>query len=613
MAILNLNHFPNVCRLCIQPKPDEQLIPIECSTLEHGTHTMLELLNNFTFEMPKDVSELVPKTVCAKCFAVFEFAVQYQLKLNLLMKFQVAFARLKTGNRTQMVDLFSDSKPALENMFRELTICEPEEVQLERFLEYDPGIAKDSDSETTTVVKLEEGQKITERQDDIEYYNVEYIEDGEAPGKQNEEFQEAIETIEFLEDTEDCSETFFITECEENSQSELQSSKQKSKTRMLQCPFCEYRTTSNEMFQHHRDRHENPNDENPWKCSFAKCSEAYATKEDLLKHKKEMHSKYVCDICGMVLKHKYTLELHLRRHKGDSKYPCQYCSTSYFTSNELKLHMSVIHLNVTDFLCNDCGLAFKNKKSLALHEKTHSEQRSFPCDECNMAFKTSAHLRRHHNNVHRAIKFTCTMCTVSYGRKDKLRMHMEKSHNIQTYFPCEICLKSFTTSVDLHEHKEHHDNPKDLECAVCLSAFFNQQEFDEHLCISYRDDYICCDRDFKYHLQYNKHMFLVHGRKTNARVRPASNQLLGAARASRKQVERCTKCEQVFPTRKLKKDHMAVCLRIENHLGVVELQQEQQTEFYEDDLMEIEDKSQLMESLPVQAPQDLTHVVVKMQ
>lgn len=184
---------------------------------------------------------------------------------------------------------------------------------------------------------------------------------------------------------------------------------------------------------------------------------------------------------------------------------------------------------------------------------------------------------------------------------------------VQTYFPCEICLKSFTTSVDLLEHKQHHDNPKDLECAVCLSAFFNQKEFDEHLCISYRESYICCDRDFKYHLQYNKHMFLVHGLKTNARVRPASNQLLGAARASRKQVERCTKCEQVFPTRKLKKDHMALCQRVEEHLEV-EQQQQQQPEFHEEVLMEIEDKGLLMGSLPyVQAPQDLTHVVVKMQ
>lgn len=53
MAILNLDHFPNVCRLCILPKPDEQLIPIECSYLERGTETMLELLHNFTFETPK--------------------------------------------------------------------------------------------------------------------------------------------------------------------------------------------------------------------------------------------------------------------------------------------------------------------------------------------------------------------------------------------------------------------------------------------------------------------------------------------------------------------------------------------------------------------------------
>lgn len=49
----------------------------------------------------------------------------------------------------------------------------------------------------------------------------------------------------------------------------------------------------------------------------------------------------------------------------------------------------------------------------------------------------------------------------------------------------------------------------------------------------YRDNYICCNRDFKYHFYYNKHMFLAHGLKTNVRVKPEQGLLLGQIRALR--------------------------------------------------------------------------------
>lgn len=101
------------------------------------------------------------------------------------------------------------------------------------------------------------------------------------------------------------------------------------------------------------------------------------------------------------------------------------------------------------------------------------------------------------------------------------------------YFICEICLKSFPTAEQLQEHADHHANPKPLECGVCLVIYLSQEELDGHLCISYRDDYLCCGRDHKFHTFYNKHMFLAHGQKTNARVKPASDKLIANMRAER--------------------------------------------------------------------------------
>ncbi|XP_039429110.1 zinc finger protein 426-like [Culex pipiens pallens] len=593
MAIFALDQFPDVCRMCVQPKPVGEMIPLESITLEGvGSQTLLQLLNRLTFEASKDISDHLPRAICSGCFSTFEFVCQYQAKATMTGKLLVALASLKLGNEGPIVRLFGAERDALVRLIRELNLCSKEEVLLQDFLE------QFKRKKAPVQIKLENDatqQVVREsKPEDVEYYNVEYIEEDGSASVQRHHQEEAKEDpepfAEFLEDPEE-PEEFLQDEHEESLESNEQPQKIRPKTRMMQCSYCKYRTTSQEMFQSHVDRHENPDDRNPWKCSFANCDEVYPTKDELLRHKKEMHSKYVCDICGLVLKHKYTLEVHLRRHKGESKYPCQYCRTAYFTSNELKLHMSVVHLSLVDFQCNDCGLAFKNKKSLLLHSRTHSEQRSYQCEECDMSFKTSAHLRRHHNTVHRAIKFSCSLCSVSYGRKDKLRMHMERTHNIQTYFPCDICLKSFSSAADLAEHKAHHARPKELECATCLVAFLNRKEFDDHLCITYRDSYECCGRDFKFHLHFNKHMFLAHGLKTNVRVKPAANQLMSAVRAARKPVERCVRCGRVFPTRKLKKEHMQQCAELipfgeeevldEVGMGQQLQQQQQQVEYCE--------------------------------
>ncbi|XP_053688387.1 zinc finger protein 439-like [Sabethes cyaneus] len=555
MTILNLEHFPDVCRICVQPKASEELISIKSSTVENVDRTILELLDDITTGIPKDVSEKLPNAMCSACFAVFEFVVQYQQKIRLLTKFLMAWAQFKAGNIVAIVDLFESDGAKLIKVIKELGLCKKETVQVEDLLkEFRSKKTDDDDTygtkSTTRGVKYEY----------TEYYNVEYIDEDIEPKIQESPEDKHCDDpiVEFLIDIDGDNNVTDNAGVKNITPVDIVA-KPKPKVRMLQCTYCVYRTTSKDMFQNHIERHEHPDDDNPWKCSYSNCSEAYPTKEDLLQHKREIHSKYVCGICGTILKHKYTLEVHLRRHAGDSKYPCQYCSTSYFTANELKLHLSVMHLAVADVQCNTCGLTFKNKKSLRLHEKVHSNQRSFPCDECSMAFKTSAHQRRHHNTVHRAIKFNCTLCSVSYGRKDKLRMHMEKTHKIQTYFPCHICLKSFSAADDLEEHMEHHRNPKHLECGTCLAAFMEQTDFNEHLCITYRDDYVCCNRDFKFHLQFNKHMFLAHGLRTNVRVKPVADQLLGASRASRKSIERCPKCGQSFPTRKKKKEHTALC------------------------------------------------------
>uniref|UniRef100_A0A1Q3EXQ3 Putative c2h2-type zn-finger protein n=1 Tax=Culex tarsalis TaxID=7177 RepID=A0A1Q3EXQ3_CULTA len=330
---------------------------------------------------------------------------------------------------------------------------------------------------------------------------------------------------------------------------------------LQQCTKCKFKTYYPRTLEVHMEKKHARKERNSggggWHCK--RCDQEFETKKELDKHKRQEHRDYMCDTCGLSFEQKFALETHRKRHADVRQYKCDYCPMEYFTRPEMLLHTKQVHLNAFEVKCPECSLSFKTKSTLNQHLKSHTNQRTHTCSVCGFGFKSYTHLNRHIKSVHQDVRYNCEHCEISYGRKDKLRMHMEKVHNIQTYFVCDICLQSYNARDKLEEHKTHHENPKPLQCGVCLAAYVTQEEFDTHLCITYKDNYICCERDFKYHFYYNKHMFLVHGLKTNVRVKPAQGLLLGQVRAMRKQAERCPRCEREFPTRNQKKQHMITC------------------------------------------------------
>lgn len=238
-----------------------------------------------------------------------------------------------------------------------------------------------------------------------------------------------------------------------------------------------------------------------------------------------------------------------------------------------------------------------------------------------MAFKTSNHMRRHIRTVHAEIRYTCEHCPMTYGRRDKLRMHMERVHDVSNAFeigwyilrqtflssqvdPDVLCVWYLLYLIRVRRKASGAQaSPRKCPGSRVWYLFDKlrypgglQRTYVHHISVCdfldffsvrnvifvnlhCREDYVCCNRDFRYHSFYNRHMFLAHGLSTNARVKPKVGVLMGKQRALRvrlcacwvfqyrlnrfvvlqKSVERCPKCEYVFATRKLKKQHMETC------------------------------------------------------
>ncbi|XP_050072822.1 zinc finger protein 184-like [Anopheles maculipalpis] len=493
MTAFRLEHFPQVCPVCLQHKPDNLLISLHTLDPTDGGK-LWDVVEEFMYPVLPELEHCTPSGICKPCSIELNAFVAYRNRLKLLGKFVLSLAQLRNGKKNHLVQLFNDHQTELLMVLRELKITEREQLVVQELLaEFNP--CSDG-NKVEQAAKPDQDQEIV-----LDHFDVnpegEFITVEDKP-----EFEKIVDI---------------------------------SSDRL--------RKLKNESIGHVCKR----------------CNQSFETRRDLAQHKRSTHRDHMCDTCGLAFDSKFVLENHRKRHETVRQYKCEYCPLEYYTKAEKLLHVRRLHLNAFEVSCPECALVFRTKQTLAQHMKTHTNQRTHTCNTCGFSFKSHTHLNRHTKELHQGVQYRCEHCDMSYRRKDKLRMHVEKMHNIQTYFVCDVCLQSYDTDEKLQEHKAHHEAPNDLQCGVCLGAYMTQNEYHNHLCITYRENYICCNRDFKYHYFYNKHTFLVHGVQTNVRVKPVDGLLLGQYRAKRKQAERCPKCEQEFSTRQQKKQHMESC------------------------------------------------------
>uniref|UniRef100_A0A182Y2S5 C2H2-type domain-containing protein n=1 Tax=Anopheles stephensi TaxID=30069 RepID=A0A182Y2S5_ANOST len=498
MATFRLERFPHVCLVCLQHRPDNLLISFNTLDPSCGVQ-LLEVVEELMFPVLPELEHCTPRGVCEPCYTELNAFLAYRNRLKLVGKFVFSLAQLRNGQKNHLEELFREHQTELLMVLRELNITDKEETVVDGLLDEFNRRSNGERVEQAPIQQLQQERPEAEHEIGLDRSNANPRE-CLLPWRNRIPMQ----------------------------------------TRKLN-------RTKNLIAE--RSSH-----------ICKRCNRAFGTRRDLMQHKRSTHRDHMCDTCGLAFDTKFVLENHRKRHETVRQYRCEYCPLEYYTKAEKLLHVRRLHLNAFEVSCPECALVFRTKQTLAQHMKTHTNQRTHTCNTCGFSFKSHTHLNRHTKELHQGVQYRCEHCDMSYRRKDKLRMHVEKMHNqIQTYFVCDICLQSYDTDEKLQEHKAHHQTPKELQCGVCLGAYVTQHEYQTHLCITYRENYVCCNRDFKYHYFYNKHAFLVHGVQSNVRVKPVDGLLLGQYRAKRKQAERCPKCEREFGTRQQKKLHMETC------------------------------------------------------
>ncbi|XP_058835202.1 zinc finger protein 808-like [Topomyia yanbarensis] len=581
MTVYKLEKFPYVCRMCLTSCAGKENVPL--STVDAAFDgSMGDFISAVTFDISEDKSHLLPQTACQNCWELLKFFAKFRTKLFTIQLLINSLIELKRSNPVPIKDLFESKRELLGIVFKDLGICNKDEVVVDDLLNEFPmySIANISEESGYQKVKEEiliEDDPISEDlvdQEEIIFAEectaaelveliqqpevkrsrsvktpAKFLDKGTTPKTNNDEW---LKQLLDSDSDPDCLDSV-------DPDSAVRTYGGKRRDEPIQCKKCKYSTRYVANYRSHQLTHLKK-DKREHRCKQPGCTEVFNNARLCNNHYNQAHKPFVCETCGARFAGKCALSVHKERHQNEQKYRCIYCGKGHNAKTDLKIHINIQHRASYSFPCDICGLEFKRKDILISHKRVHSDVYDFKCDVCAKEFKKVCALTRHKKTVHERVRIPCEHCDETFARRGKLRDHIEYVHGIQSRFNCDVCLQLFNDQESLNKHKDRHVNPKDLECGVCLALFTSNELLNDHLCISYRDDYECCGRDHRYHYIYNKHMLLKHGIKTNVRVKPVPGQLTGYVRAKRKRVETCPKCEEIFATRNLKRRHMEQCV-----------------------------------------------------
>ncbi|XP_066907562.1 zinc finger protein PLAG1 [Halyomorpha halys] len=135
-----------------------------------------------------------------------------------------------------------------------------------------------------------------------------------------------------------------------------------------------------------------------------------------------------------------------------------------------------------NFLCEDCGKAFKTRRKLTQHKSIHSGEKRYTCEHCTKGFSSKFKLVRH-MVVHSKVRdWECEACGTGFRRKDHLEAHLRQHCGERTVFPCQLCSKTYTCKGSLRKHLALHSAQSgDLKCQLCQHVAPDQEAIIQHV------------------------------------------------------------------------------------------------------------------------------------
>ncbi|CAH0383359.1 unnamed protein product [Bemisia tabaci] len=236
------------------------------------------------------------------------------------------------------------------------------------------------------------------------------------------------------------------------------------------CPQCRAKFESSHLLIKHLRVH---NMDRRFVCP--ECQVTFKTYPNLKKHLKESHSgeSYQCLGCGKVFSREINMLNH-RIHSCNRFLSCPECPAKFKLQERLEKHLAV-HSRKKTYPCSDCSAAFSNKKELALHRRSHQQER-YECTHCPMRFSSKIKLNSHVYAHFGGRPHQCEQCGDRFRTPHLLRNHVATKHSDETPYACSQCSMKFKTKSNIARHVTAHAEEK-FDAVPQMSSEIQNGEF----------------------------------------------------------------------------------------------------------------------------------------
>ncbi|XP_055246735.1 zinc finger and BTB domain-containing protein 24 isoform X2 [Gorilla gorilla gorilla] len=181
-----------------------------------------------------------------------------------------------------------------------------------------------------------------------------------------------------------------------------------------------------------------------------------------------------CKDCGKVFKYNHFLAIHQRSHTGQKSFTCDQCGKYFSQNRQLKSHYRV-HTGHSLPECKDCHRKFMDVSQLKKHLRTHTGEKPFTCEICGKSFTAKSSLQTH-IRIHRGEKpYSCGICGKSFSDSSAKRRHCIL-HTGKKPFSCPECNLQFARLDNLKAHLKIHSKEKHASDASSISGSSNTEE-----------------------------------------------------------------------------------------------------------------------------------------
>ncbi|XP_075557414.1 uncharacterized protein LOC142589515 [Dermacentor variabilis] len=216
------------------------------------------------------------------------------------------------------------------------------------------------------------------------------------------------------------------------------------------CGVCGNVYSRSDALQGHAEA---PTDDTAHICKA--CDQLSVKRSKFVDHcRNRIDKKHKCKTCGKEFHWASHLAVHYRTHTDERPYKCETCGKQFHRADHLAVHYCT-HTDERPYKCETCGKQFNRAHHLDDHRRTHTNERPHKCQICNKSFRRSTHLDGH-NRTHTGERpYKCQVCHKSFRQSNHLDAHY-RTHTDERPYKCKICDQSFRQSHHLNIHKRTH-------------------------------------------------------------------------------------------------------------------------------------------------------------